>query len=127
MSPFIISIRLWKKLQCTTVRLVVLSLGLHNRVQDPRKTFIKQLRALYRETSHTFPNAHIVFSLINFSPALTQKEKDNLDTINAHIKKNFPFLPLLLGFSTESDNIHWTKKCEESMLYWWFNELDIDF
>lgn len=110
-----------------SVRLVVLSLCLHNRVQDPRKTSIKQLRALHRETSHTFPNSRIVFSLIHYSPALPQEEKDNLDVINSHIRKNFPFLSLLPGFSTESDYIHWTRKSAESILYMWLNELDIDF
>lgn len=107
------------------VRLVLLSLGLDNRAQDPKKTSIKQLRALYRTTVQTFPNADVLFSLINHSPLLEPQERSNLEAINAHVRENFHFLPLLPQeqFRTEEDNIHWTADTAECMLRWWFENL----
>ncbi|XP_028986288.1 uncharacterized protein LOC114843660 isoform X1 [Betta splendens] len=122
----------WKVVQKTpahpSVKVVVFSVGLNNRDQDPQKTSIKQLRALYRASRVAFPNASIFFPLINYSPSLTQIQKQNLDTINTYITNYLPSLPRIPQdrFRTRADNIHWTTATAHSIFDLWCQKLSLN-
>lgn len=109
-------------------KLVVLSVGINNRDQDPEKTSIKQLRILYRKAQSVFPNACVYFPLINYSPLLPQEQQDNLITINTFIFSHFPSLRPLPGdrFNTTLDNIHWTQETAQELFGSWCNELHLN-
>lgn len=91
------------------IKILILSIGINNRDQDPRQTSCKQLKALYKQATVTFPNADIYFPIMNFSPNLTSKQQSNLTLINNTIATFFPFLTEIPHdtFTTEQDNIHW--------------------
>ncbi|CAK6951357.1 hypothetical protein GBF38_000026 [Scomber scombrus] len=54
-----------KKNQCEHFTIyssiVIFSVGINNKDQDPRQTTIKQLKTLFRTAKLTFPNADIYF------------------------------------------------------------------
>lgn len=112
----------------SSVKVVVLSVGINNRNQDPHKTSIKQLRTLYRTAESVFPNANIYLPFLNYSPLLPQEQQQNLNTINNFISSRLPFLGPLPGghFHTTSDNIHWTRETAREMFESWCRELQIN-
>lgn len=120
----------WKLLQKTpphpSVQVVIFSVGLNNRDQDPLKTSIKQLRSLYRTATSTFPNAELFFPLINYSLSLSQEQKHNLATINKFITNHLPSLPAISqeNFLTTVDNIHWTTATADNIFNWWCEKLN---
>lgn len=61
-----------------------------------------------------------------FSEALPQEEKDNLQTLNEHVERNMPFIPLLPSakFQTKPDDIHWTTETGSAMLNHWMSFLN---
>lgn len=111
----------------TDTKIVVLSVGLNNRDQDPQKTSIKQLRALYRRARETFPNADVYFACINFSTFLSKAQQGNLREINDHIVANLPHLTTLHGggFRTQPDNIHWTPETAGRVFAHWCAQLNL--
>lgn len=111
------------------VKLVVLSVGINNRDQDPHKTSIKQLRMLYRKAQSVFPNANIYFPLINYSHLLPQEQKYNLDIVNDFALKRLPVISRIAEdqFQTVTDNIHWTQETAGQIFKHWCSELKLDF
>ena len=65
-----------------TTKIVIISIGLNNKDQDPQQTSTKQLRTLHEEAKSTFPIADIYFPIRNDSPHLTILQQTNLQTIN---------------------------------------------
>ncbi|XP_022623071.1 extensin-like, partial [Seriola dumerili] len=57
------------------VKIVVFSIGINNRDQDPRQTTTKQFKTLFRQARLTFPNADIYYPIMNFSSQLTPTQK----------------------------------------------------
>lgn len=88
---------------------LILSVGVKNRHQEPQKTSIKRLRAVYRKDKSACPNSDIRFPLINYSQNLA-KNQCILATINDHIKSHLLNLQPLpqQQFVTTEDDIHWT-------------------
>lgn len=74
------------------VELVVLSVGLNNREQDPHHTSIKQLRRVYHLAIEKFPNARIYVALVNFSAQLPWTQTRSLNIINNFICSHYPHL-----------------------------------
>lgn len=117
-----------KTLEHPHVKIVVLSIGINNKSQDPHKTSIKQLRMIYRRALSVFPNASVFLPLINFSTSLMQQQQSNLTVINNFISNHFPYLNSLPpeSFKTTKDNIHWTTETAESMMQSWCKDLKIN-
>lgn len=111
----------------TDTRVVVLLVGLNNCDQDPQKTSIKQLCALYRKAREAFPNADVYFACINFSTFLPKAQQGNLREINNHIVINFPHLTTFhsSGFHTQPDNIHWTPETAGRVFAHWCAQLNL--
>lgn len=110
------------------VKIVVLSVGINNKDQDPQKTSTKQLRIVYRRAQSVFPNARILIPLINFSLQLTREQQHNLNMINNFIASHFPYLALIAmkDFHTGSDTVHWTKETAQRILLSWCGELQVN-
>lgn len=110
-----------------TVEKVVLSFGLNCRGQKAKETSVKQLQAAVREAKRQFPFAEIWIPLINFSSSLPREEQLSLQTLNHHISKNMPFLPLLptSDFQTERDGVHWTRDTARAMFHHWLDCLNL--
>lgn len=110
-----------------STKIVVFSVGLNNRDQDPKQTSIKQLRALSRQAESTFPNAIVYFPIMNFSPNLTRQQQDNLRLLNNHIATHYNFLAEIPHdtFQTEPDNIHWTPTTAQHIFEYWCKQLNL--
>lgn len=110
-----------------STKILVLSIGINNKDQDPKQTSIKQLKALYRQARTTFPNADIYFPIMNFSPHLTQTQQENLKLINNTIATHLPFLAEIPHdtFMTETDNIHWTTPTAQHIFQYWCKQLNL--
>lgn len=110
-----------------TTKIVVFSIGINNRDQDPKQTSIKQLKALYKQAQTTFPNAAIYFPIMNYSKNLTLKQQENLKSINNAIATYFSFLVELHHdqFQTAEDNIHWTPRTAEQIFHFWCEQLNL--
>lgn len=110
-----------------STKILVLSVGLNNKEQDPKQTSIKQLKALYRQARTTFPNADIYFPIMNVSPHFTSKQQENLKLINNTIATHFPFLAEIPHdtFTTEADNIHWTASTARKIFQYWCEQLNL--
>lgn len=110
-----------------SVKIVVFSIGINNKDQDPKQTSIKQLKALYRQAQSTFPNADIYFPIINFSPRLTPQQQANLELINNSIATHLPFLAEIPHdtFHTTDDNIHWTPTTARHIFQYWCQQLNL--
>lgn len=108
------------------VEKVVLSMGINSRKNRPKETTIKNLQAAVRAIKNRFPYTQFWIVLTNFSPNLHQVEKQNLQTVNDHIHRNMPYIPLLPGqlFRTEFDDIHWTRETASAMLEHWISHLN---
>lgn len=103
------------------VEKIVLSFGINSRINKCKETTIKNVQAALRSTKKRFPYADIWIPLVNFSAALPQDEQENLQTLNDHLERNMPFIPLLPEdrFETEADDIHWTRDTAEAMFDHW--------
>lgn len=110
------------------VELVVLSIGLNNRDQDPQRTSIKQLRRLYNLASMKFPFARIYVALINFSPQLSWKQTVALNALNDFIGHHYSYLLQLPAsrFVTTRDNIHWSAHTAQAVLRHWCEQLKLE-
>ncbi|TWW61316.1 hypothetical protein D4764_05G0014060 [Takifugu flavidus] len=84
-----------KTLPNPNTKIVIFSIGINNRDQDPRKTTIKQLKLLVRTAKSTFPNADIYFPILNYSTQLTQEQQNNLEFINNTMASYCPTLPAI--------------------------------
>ncbi|KAM3620333.1 uncharacterized protein V6R79_021697 [Siganus canaliculatus] len=118
---------LLRKAICTAdPETIVLSLGLNNRRQKTRETTIKQLQATMRVAKHRFPDCSIRVPLINFSSALPQQERLNLQILNNHIMKHYDYIPQLPNrdFHTEPDRTHWTHHTASKMFTHWLNQVN---
>lgn len=109
------------------IKIVIFSIGINNKDQDPRKTTLKQLKTLVRTAKSTFPNANIYFPLLNYSTQLTQEQQDNLKLINDTMFRHCPTLPAIPqdNFITERDNIHWTPATAKTIFGNWCRELNL--
>lgn len=109
------------------VWLVVLSLGLNNREQDPNKTSIKQLRTVVKLAASVFPSAELFIPLIHYSRLLPQVEQRNLSVINKHIQSKYQPLPLLPAdqFTTEDDNLSWKTEMARLIFELWVKQLSL--
>ncbi len=110
------------------VKVVVLSVGMNNKDQDPKKTSIKQLRLLYNKARSVFPNACLYFPMINYSPLLPREQQEHLEKINLFISSRLPFLQPLPDhlFHTAADNVHWTQTTARNMFEHWGTQLQIN-
>lgn len=108
-------------------KILILSIGLNNRDQDPKQTSIKQLRTLYKQATSTFPNADIYIPKINYSRNLTPEQQNNLHILNTMITTHFRHLTSIPPeqFNTEKDNIHWKKDTARYIFESWCNQLDL--
>ncbi|XP_078030781.1 uncharacterized protein LOC144466866 [Epinephelus lanceolatus] len=110
-----------------STKILVLSVGLNNKDQDPKQTSIKQLKALSRLARTVFPNADIYFPIMNFSANLTPTQQHNLKLINNTIATHLPFLTEIPHdtFTTEADNIHWTPATAGTIFSYWCKQLSL--
>ncbi len=109
------------------VKIVVFSIGINNKDQDPRQTTTKQLKTLFRQAKSTFPNADIYYPIMNFSSQLTDTQKGNLKLINNIMTTYAPFLTEIPHdtFTTEKDNIHWTPTTAKLIFENWIQQLNL--
>jgi len=107
------------------VEKLVLAFGINCRAQRATQTSIKQLQSAVKEAIKQFPTAEIWIPLINYSSLLPPEERNTIQLLNVHIKRNMPYIPILPRdlFQTEVDTIHWTRETAEvehwsSFLFW---------
>ncbi|KAK2910694.1 hypothetical protein Q8A73_002719 [Channa argus] len=105
----------------TAVEKVILSFGLNNRGQHVKGTTIKQLQSAVRAATNRFPHAEIWIPEINYDRTLPHREQSNLLSLNAHILRNYKYIPELPmdTFETEDDKVHWTRGTAARMLEHW--------
>ncbi|KAL7373186.1 hypothetical protein ABVT39_000831 [Epinephelus coioides] len=108
------------------VKILIISIGINNKDQDPKQTS-KQLKALFHLAKSTFPNADIYFPIMNYSPHLTPTQKSNLKLINNTMATHFSILTEIPHdtFKTEKDNIHWTPSTAKLIFENWLNQLNL--
>lgn len=110
------------------VKVVVLSVGLLNREQDPYKTSIKQLRRIYNSATDKFPNAQVYVAQINFSKRLPWEQVNTLNIINNFISSHYPYLRSLPPAQVETarDLLHWTRSTAQAILRSWCTQLHLE-
>ncbi len=108
-----------------TVEKVVLAFGINSRGNKPDTT-IKNVQGAIRSAKRKFPYAEVWIPLVNFSPQLSEEEKENLEILNNHIERNMPHIPLLPEhrFQTEVDDVHWTSETASAILDHWMTFLN---
>lgn len=108
------------------VEKIVLSFGINSRASKSKETTVKNLQGALRSAKRRFPYAEIWIPLINFSPNLPIEEKENLQTLNEHLIRNMPYIPLLpaADFETELDDVHWTSDTARAMFEHWMATLN---
>lgn len=106
---------------CEIAEMVILSVGLNNKDQDPQKTSIKQLRKVVNGAKAVFPNADIFVAHIHFSRSLSKLQQSNLTMINNFISTHYNYLPCIPQqyFHTTADGIHWTSETAKSIFDSW--------
>lgn len=111
------------------VEKVVLAFGLNSRGNDPKATTIKNLQGAVRAAHSKFPHADVIIPLINYSPRLPRKERENIDTLNSHIEAKLLFIPKLpeSNFKTADDDISWTPDTAIAMFNHWRETLLYDW
>ncbi|XP_078809581.1 uncharacterized protein LOC144994645 [Oryzias latipes] len=109
------------------VKIVIFSVGINNKDQDPKQTSIKQLKGLFRQAKSTFPNADLYFPIMNFSSHLSPVQRNNLKLINNTMTITVPFLTEIPHdtFHTEKDNIHWTSETANLIFHNWIQQLNL--
>lgn len=119
----------WQILEKTSVHqdteVLVLSVGINNRDQDPHNTSVKQLRTMIRRAHSVFPHAHIIVPVINYSPHLPMEQQHNLDIINEFITQHLTHFTALSdeAFQTTPDNIQWTTGTASGIFSHWIKQL----
>ncbi|KAG7490778.1 hypothetical protein JOB18_042220 [Solea senegalensis] len=115
-----------KAIAITPPELIVLAFGVNHRSQRAHSTSVKQLQAALRATKLRFPLARVLVPAINFSPALPQHENFSLLALNRHIQEHCDSIPPLPRekFSTESDQIHWSRETAAAMFDHWCGHLN---
>lgn len=110
-----------KSLGSNGVEKLVLSFGLNCRAQKAKETSVKQMQAAVRTAKKRFPHSEIWIPEINYSSYLPEEEQGSLRTLNAHIRRNLPYIPALddARFVTDWDDVHWTKETGSAMLEHW--------
>lgn len=110
------------------VEKVILSFGINCRAQRAKETSVKQLQAAVRTAKKQFPQAEIWVPVINYSCSLPLEERQTLQTLNAHIIRNMPYIPALgeFSFQTQNDNVHWTRQTAYKMLKHWARFLNLN-
>lgn len=105
------------------VQIVIFSLGINNRKQK-LLTAIKEVQRLYKISIEKFPNAEIIFPLLNYAKNLPFREQEFLQALNRHLKQKYMYLPELPKdeFMTERDGIHWTQKTADRILQQWVQQ-----
>lgn len=108
------------------VEKIILSFGINSRANKSKETTVKNLQGALRSAKRKFPYAEIWVPLINFSPNLPTEEKENLQTLNEHLIRNMPYIPLLPeeDFETELDDVHWTSDTARAMFEHWMVTLN---
>lgn len=106
---------------CEDTAMLVLSIGLNNKDQDPQKTSIKQLRKVVNGAKAVFPNADIFVAHIHFSRSLSKIQQFNLTMINNFISTHYNYLPCISQqhFHTIADGIHWTRETARKIFDSW--------
>lgn len=109
------------------VHTVILSFGINSRASDPHAGPILHLEETLKKARKVFPRANILVPLINYSSALPDHERSNLDAFNEYLRDNCTcsFIPALphAQFCTSHDKVHWTFRTARSMLSHWFQHL----
>ncbi|CAN9510829.1 unnamed protein product [Ophioblennius macclurei] len=112
----------------TTVRKVILSLGLNNclRKQLPL-TIIKQLNRCLKQTKDIFPQAEVYIPLINFSPSLEEGCTSRITALNEYVMQKHLYITDIntLLFKVRPDHIHWTTKTADRILQHWLSQLNL--
>lgn len=105
------------------VQIVIYSLGINNRKQK-LLTAIKEVQRLHKISVEKFPNAEIIFPLLNYAKNLPFREQEVLQGLNRHLKQKYMCLPELSKdeFMTERDGIHWTQKTADRILQHWVKQ-----
>lgn len=108
-----------------TVEKVILAFGINGR-ENKAETTIKNVQGALRSTKRKFPYAQIWIPKVNFSPHLPGEEQDNLESLNLHLERNMPYIPLLPEdrFQTEADDIHWTPETARAIFEHWMTTLN---
>lgn len=108
------------------VEKIILGFGINGRENKLKETTMKNVQGIIRSTKRKFPYAEIWVPLVNFSNALPQDEKNNLEALNGYISRNMAYIPLLPAhqFNTETDNVHWTPQTAEAMFAHWMSFLN---
>lgn len=108
------------------VEKVILAFGMNNRANKFRETTMKSVQGAVRSAKKRFPVAQIWIPQVNYSTNLPADERENLDFLNAYLKRNSPNIPLLPEdkFQTEEDDVHWTKETAEAMFDYWTDFLN---
>lgn len=108
------------------VEKIILAFGINSRGNKSKETTVKTVQGALRSTKRKFPYAEIWIPQVNFSDALPVEEKENLQTLNEHIERNMPFIPLLPAedFRTEVDDVHWTVETGSAMFDHWMAHLN---
>ncbi|KAL3965733.1 hypothetical protein ACER0C_031832 [Sarotherodon galilaeus] len=108
------------------VEKIILSFGINSRANKSKETTVKNLQGALRSAKRKFPYAEIWIPLINFSPNLPREEQENLQTLNEHLIRNMPYIPLLPeeDFETELDDVHWTSDTARAMFEHWMATLN---
>ena len=106
------------------VEQIILSFGVNCRLQ--RLAVIhQQLDAAVRTAQRRFPKAVIKVPLINFSEKLPLPEKQIIQKINTYLmESSIGTIPLLEGFGTGPDQIHWNMQTAKRMWAHWIKTLN---
>ncbi|KAM7372694.1 hypothetical protein PAMP_022852 [Pampus punctatissimus] len=112
--------------QDLVVEKIILSFGINSREHNCKGTTVKNLQGAIRTAKRKFPYADVWVPQVNYSPALSDEEKENLDILNEHLERNMKYIPLLPEdrFATEGDDIHWTAETGRAMFIHWMTHLN---
>lgn len=110
---------------CPNIQTVILSIGIHNRKQQ-LLTATKEVQRLYKLVTKKFPNATILFPIINFSPNLPETERNLLKDLNKFLKTKYRTIQPLAAQHLETDNgdIQWSIKTTAMILDYWRKHLN---
>lgn len=108
------------------VEKIILGFGINGRGNKLRETTMKYVQGIMRSTKRKFPYAEIWVPLVNYSDALPEEEKDNLEALNNYIIRNMPHIDKLPAdqFQTEEDDVHWTAETGDAMFLHWMSYLN---
>ncbi|KAM7396088.1 hypothetical protein PAMP_019160 [Pampus punctatissimus] len=112
--------------QDLVVEKIILSFGINSRGNKCKETTVKSLQGAIRLAKRQFPYADVFVPMVNYSAALPDNEKENLDMLNSHLEQNMVYIPLLPEnrFKTVSDNVHWTEATGRAMFVHWMAHLN---